>query len=313
MAILTGSDVVERETSSGTVRVRDTGGDGPAVLLVHSLLVDGDLYATLVPLLVAQGRRCIVPDLPLGAHQPPLRPGADLSPCGLANLAAEVLDALAVDVADIVGVDTGGAIAQLLMAYHRHRVGRVVLTACDAYECFPPPAVKPFRLLRFPGIAALAAVLLRLRLVRNLVNLRQLTHASVDDATIRRWTSPLRSPGVRRDLRAVVSGIKPEVTIAAAAANADFPRPVLVAWGDDDRVFPRRLGERLAADLPDARLITLSDSAAFAALDSPGELARLIDAHLGPAQRAADRLSPPGAGTGAPRRDQAGPARTADR
>jgi hypothetical protein len=55
-------------------------------------------------------------------------------------------------------------------------------------------------------------------------------------------------------------------------------------------VFPRRLGERLAADLPYARLITLSDCAAFAALDSPRELARLIDAHLGPAQRPADRL-----------------------
>ena len=55
---------------------------------------------------------------------------------------------------------------------------------------------------------------------------------------------------------------------------------MLIAWGDDDRLFPRRLGERLAADLPDARLVTLADCAAFAALDQPERLADLITIHL---------------------------------
>ncbi len=46
-------ELVVVDTPHGRVRVRDTGGAGTPVLLVHSLLVDPDLYATVVPLLVA--------------------------------------------------------------------------------------------------------------------------------------------------------------------------------------------------------------------------------------------------------------------
>ncbi len=92
MAILDGPDVRTVTTTSGAVRVRDTGGDGKPLLLVHSLLLDPDLYATLVPLLTAQGFRCVVPELPFGAHALPLRAEADRTPPGLARLLVEVLD-----------------------------------------------------------------------------------------------------------------------------------------------------------------------------------------------------------------------------
>ena len=107
-----------------------------------------------------------------------------------------------------------------------------------------------------------------------------MTHAGVDDATLQRWTRPLRTREIRRDLRKVVLGMKAEHTLAAAAKNVDFPRPVLIAWGEDARLFPRRLAERLHADIPGSRLTTLPDCAAFAALDQPALLAELIDDHL---------------------------------
>jgi len=69
-------------------------------------------------------------------------------------------------------------------------------------------------------------------------------------------------------------------TLAAGEANRSFPRPVLIAWGEDDRAFPRRLAERLDRYLPDSRLVTLPDCAAFAALDRPELLAELIDGHV---------------------------------
>jgi len=170
VAVLDAQDVRTVATGSGEVRVRDTGGSGagaPPVLLVHSLLADPDLYAEVVPLLVARGHRCVVPELPLGAHRLPLREGADLTPLGLATLLAEVLDALEVPVAHVVGVDTGGALAQLLMAGHRDRVGRVVLTACDAYDAFPPRSLRPLlALLRSPLLLRAMQPGARLRWVR---------------------------------------------------------------------------------------------------------------------------------------------------
>ena len=269
------------DTTWGRIQVRDTGGDGPAVLLVHSLLVAGELYASLVPLLTGRGYRCIIPNLPLGAHHVAMKADADLTPGGLAALLIAVLDGMDVPSAHVVGVDTGGALTQLLMADHRDRVDRVILTACDAYDAFPPRALAPLlALLRLPGMIWVLSQLLRLRIIRQLSVSRPVTHVGVADATLRRWTRELRMAGIRRDLGKVLAAMSPRFTLAAAEANRDFPRPVLIAWGDDARLFPRRLGERLAADLPNARLVTLPDSAAFAALDQPALLATLIDQHL---------------------------------
>lgn len=281
MAVLPTPTLRTVDTPHGPVRVIDTGGAGPPLLLVHAALSDPDFYAGLTPLLVDRGYRCLVPELPLGAHALPVLAGADLSPPGLAQLLVEVLDALEVAQAHVVGVDTGGALTQILMARHRDRVASVVLTACDAYESFPPDTLG-FLLapLRLPGALLVTAWAARLAMVRRIATLRPLTHRGVDDAVLRRWTAPLREAGVRRDLRAVLSEMHPRHTLAAAEANRDFPRPVLVAWGDDDRAFPRRLGERLAADIPGARLVTLPDCGAFAAIDCPELLAELVDSHL---------------------------------
>ncbi|CAA9221721.1 MAG: hypothetical protein AVDCRST_MAG20-620 [uncultured Acidimicrobiales bacterium] len=282
MAVLPHPEVHQVETAHGEVRVVDTGGSGRPVLLVHSLLVDPDLYATLVPLLRRRGHRCIVPELPFGAHAVPLAVDADLTPPGLATLLVEVLDALGVGDVDVVGVDTGGALTQLLMADHRDRVGRVVLTACDAYDAFPPRHLgRLFAPIRNrPGLWA-AAQLGRSPMVRRLVNVAPLTHRGVDAAAVGRWTAPLRNPQVRRDLAKVMDGMHPRHTLRAGQENTTFPRPVLVAWGDDARVFPRRLAERLAEDLPDVRLVTLPDCGAFASIDQPDLLADLIHEHLG--------------------------------
>jgi pimeloyl-ACP methyl ester carboxylesterase len=87
---------------------------------------------------------------------------ADLSPPGLAALIAELIERLELDDVTLVGNDTGGALCQLVVAAHPDRVGRLVLVNCDAFEHFPPPALKlPIALLgRVPGsVAALAAAI----------------------------------------------------------------------------------------------------------------------------------------------------------
>ena len=63
---------------------------------------------------------------------------ADLSPSGNAQLIADFLEALDLDRVTLVGNDTGGALCQLVVTRHPERVGRLVLTNCDAYENFPP-------------------------------------------------------------------------------------------------------------------------------------------------------------------------------
>ncbi len=128
----------EIELSPGTVHYRDEG-HGPAVVFIHGLLVNGSVWDRVVSELSGQVR-CIVPDLPLGAHWISMKDGADLSPPGLARLISELLERLELRDVTLVGNDTGGALCQLVCAHHPERIGRLLLTNCDAFENFPPPA-----------------------------------------------------------------------------------------------------------------------------------------------------------------------------
>ena len=145
-------------------------GSGPPVVFVHGLLVNANLWRKVVPAIADEGFRCIAPDWPLGAHRVPMPAEADLSPPGVAKLIAEFLDALDLDDVTVVANDTGGAITQILMVNHPQRLGRVVLTPCDAFEDFLP---QPFTSLpavvrTVPGAVWMAGPLLRLPSVQRL-------------------------------------------------------------------------------------------------------------------------------------------------
>ena len=56
--------------------------------------------------------------------------------------------------------------------------------------------------------------------------------------------------------------------------------PALVVWGDDDKVVPRSAGERYAALLPRARLVTVRAAGHCVEMEQPGELATLVSAFV---------------------------------
>ncbi len=80
----------EVELSAGTVEYEDTGGNGPVLVLLHGVGMDGSLWRNVVGDL-RPDHRCVVPTLPLGGHRRPMRPDADLS---MVRLVAEFLEKL---------------------------------------------------------------------------------------------------------------------------------------------------------------------------------------------------------------------------
>src|ERR671936_1332669 len=135
----------EIQLSAGTIQYQDTGGDGPVIVFVHGLLATGALWSPVLPALAGR-TRCIVPELPLGAHRIPMRPDADLSPRGVSRLLAEMLDQLDLRDVTVVANDTGGAISQLLVTEHPERIAKLVLTPSDCFDYFFPPQFKPLQL-----------------------------------------------------------------------------------------------------------------------------------------------------------------------
>ncbi|HEX4723167.1 MAG TPA: alpha/beta hydrolase [Pseudonocardiaceae bacterium] len=275
-------------TELGTARTIDlpTGrlayrerGDGPPVVFVHGLLVNADLWRNVVPTVADAGFRCLAPDWPLGAHTIPMPPSADLSPPGVAGLIAEFLDALDLTDATIVANDTGGALTQLLMTEHPERIGKVVLTPCDAFDYFLPPGFKPLTTMAaVPGFVWLLSRMVRFGFVqRGPLAFGMVVKRMPPPEVVASYVRPTHdSAAVRRDTRRFLRGIDSRYTIAAAEKLPEFTRPVLLVGADDDKVFPPKLADRLAELLPDVRRASVADSYTFVPEDQPAELAKLV-------------------------------------
>jgi pimeloyl-ACP methyl ester carboxylesterase len=267
----------EVELSAGTIRYRDTGGEGPAVLFLHGLLVNGLLWRDVVAEL--SGVRCVVPDWPLGCHAPAMDPDADLSPRAVAGLVAEFAAALGLEDVTLVANDTGGAIAQLVVTEHPERIGRIVLTNCDAFENFLPPALRPLQwIAHVPAVlTAFLQGLRSRRVARSALGFGLLSHRRVADDVLDSWRrAPLTSAGARRDTAKLLRGIDNRDTLRAAERLSAFPGPALVAWGLDDPFFKTGFGRRLAECFGDGRFEAIPDSRTFVAVDQPTRLAGLI-------------------------------------
>lgn len=265
----------------GVVRYRELG-TGEPIVLVHGLLVNSLLWADVAELL-AEDFRVIAPDLPLGSHTQPLNPGADLTPPGLAKLVADFLAALDLQHATLVGNDTGGALCQLVAVHHGERVGRLVLTPCDSYESFPPPAFVPLMALgRVPGAVWAIGNSMRPRFAQRLpIAYGWLSKKPIDDEVMRSFLRPIQTDRrIRQELAAVLRGIDKRYTLEAAEHFAGFEKPVLIAWAPEDRFFKLSAAERLTRDFPNARLERIDDSLTFVPVDRPRRLAELISAFV---------------------------------
>jgi pimeloyl-ACP methyl ester carboxylesterase len=265
------------ELAAGPIHYREWG-SGPIIVFVHGLLVNGGLWRKVAPPL-AESHRCIVPELPLGSHPEAMKPDADLSPPGLARLIVDFLEALDLDDVTLVANDTGGALSQLVVTSHPQRIGRLVLTPCDAYDNFLPPMFRPLQwAARVPGGLLGFATPLRLAPLRRLpMAFGWLAKRPIDRDASDSYVRPaLTDREVRRDVVKVLRGISSRYTLDAAARFSTFTRPVLLAWAREDRFFPLEHARRMAASFPDARLVEIDDSYSFVPEDQPERLATLI-------------------------------------
>ncbi len=261
----------------GTIRYRDEG-KGDPLFFVHGLLVNGRLWDGVVERL-AGSHRCIVPDLPLGSHTIPMNEEADLGAPGIAAIVAGILESLDLDRVTLVGNDSGGAISQIAATRHPERIGRLILTNCDLYENFPPKLfsyLKPAA--RIPGVLTAVTQTLRVPILRRSpLAYGVLTKKRIDGELLEEWLRPgISNPDIRRDTRKFILGSDPEQTVQAAKALESFRGPALFVWAPEDRWFRIDQAERLAASMPDAKVVRIPDAKTFVSLDQPQAVADAI-------------------------------------
>ena len=243
----------------------------PPVFFVHGILVDGQLWHGVADSLGRAGYRCIVPTLPLGSHTIPVNDAAALSLPGVAEIVNDAIAALDLSDVTLVGCDTGGGICQLAVDARPDRIGRLVLTNCDAFDQCPPfPFGVVFGLLRGPISIRTLFWLMRIPALRNSPLGFGLLLSRPDARLTADWIRPcLKDTRICRDLAALLRQVATADLTDVAARLTRFAKPVTLVWGQGDRVFTPRLGRRLAEVFSNAKLIEVPGAKTFVSLDNP--------------------------------------------
>ena len=245
--------------------------------------MDGSLWRHVVADLRSD-HRCVVPTLPLGGHRRPMKPDADLSILGVARLVAEFLDALDLTDVTLVMNDWGGA--QALVADGRdERIGKLVITSCEAFDNFPPglPGSNLYASAKMPGGLNIAFNLLKLKPMRRLpMTWGRMSRRPVPHEVMDAWfRPPWTDPEIRRDLRKYVLGVPSKAELMGWAESlGEFDRPALVVWAAEDKVMPPAHGRRLAELLPEGELVEIADSYTLIPEDQPQQLSNHIRSFL---------------------------------
>jgi pimeloyl-ACP methyl ester carboxylesterase len=250
----------------------------PPVVFVHGFLVDGSLWSGVADLLAARGIRSYAPDWPLGSHRSPVRPGVDQSPRGVAKQILAFLEALDLRDVTLVGNDTGGALCQFLIDTDASRIGRVVLTNCDAFDAFPPfPFNIVFHLLKGRARMLVNLQPMRLTFFRHSPLGLGLLANRLDAAQTRAWVAPsLGNKAIRHDAVRFLRAAKTEELLDVSTRLERFGGPVTLVWGMADRSFKPKLGRRLQQAFRSAQFVEAPQSRTFVSLDAPALLADTI-------------------------------------
>jgi pimeloyl-ACP methyl ester carboxylesterase len=95
------------------------------------------------------------------------------------------------------------------------------------------------------------------------------------------WMEPgFSDADIRRDVKKVTTGMNKRYTLEAAEKLRDSDLPILLTWAPGDRFFPLKYAERLASEVPNARIVQIPDSRTFVPVDQPQRLADEIAAFI---------------------------------
>ncbi len=275
---MTSHDDLQHVVVHGYRRAYRRVGSGPVLLLLHGLACDSTTWDDVIAPL-AEHFTVIAPDL-LG-HGASDKPNADYSLGGYANGMRDLLTVLGIDTVTVVGHSFGGGIAMQFAYQFPERTERIVLISTGGLG---REVTRLIRFLTLPGSGAVAAVA-TMRPWRSLVSggLRALSRTGIsamrDLDEVSDIYTAFADPAHRRAVQRVTSHVlnwRGQFVTMTDRSYLARVLPVLVIWGEDDRVIPASHAEtaRLQAW---SDVHVLADAGHFPHKDHPEEFVRLVE------------------------------------
>ncbi|MGC4808844.1 alpha/beta fold hydrolase [Micromonospora sp. DT233] len=272
----------DRAGDPGTVTVRGravrcrVAGQGPPVVLLHGI---GRTLADFAELhdLLARDHRVVSLDLAGHGGSAPLDEPHTLA--ALARATAESLDALGVDrPAHLVGNSLGGAVAMRLAVDEPSRVASLVLANSAGFGAEVTIA------LRLLALRPLGRLLLRPSRAVARHTERALFHDArhVTAARLDTALAAARRPHAARVMLELVGslgtvrGVAPGWRAELLDAVARLDVPLLVVWGDRDRILPAAHLDAARARLPRARTHLFPDTGHLPQVERAAQFHHLV-------------------------------------
>lgn len=228
-------------------------GTGPAAIFLHGVPLSGLHWRDVVSA-AGGARRCIAVDL-LGLGASEIEPAQDLTFPAQARMVLSLADALDIGRFDLVGNDSGGAIAQIVAVTANERVRSLTLTNCDCHDNWPPPAfAQAFALAKAGKLAGVMAGMLdNLALARSDLGLGTAYEnpSFLTQALVAAYVAPLVADEQRRaQLDRYVAGMDNEQTVRIETALRALTVPTQIVWGTGDVFFPSKWAYWLKETIP---------------------------------------------------------------
>jgi pimeloyl-ACP methyl ester carboxylesterase len=261
------------DVAGHSTRAFESAGEGPGIVLLHGWGDSADAWRRLLEELALHGRRAIAVDLPGFGRATALKPGAVLPQ--LDAFAAELVrgwsDGEPVVVA---GSSLGGCLALRLAEQETVELAGVVPMAPDGLEApawfdaiEEDPIVRKLLSLPLPVPNALVRDAQRGAYDRLALQDASESQRAVVDA--------LAKDAETRALLASGRGLLPELS-AAPFDLVGIRCPVLLVWGDHDRMLPRSNARIVLGSLPTTQVELIEGCGPRPQLEAPDRLLELL-------------------------------------
>ncbi len=237
-------------------------GQGPPVVLLHGFASSLETWDLVVPEL-ARTHRVIAVDLKGFGWSD--RPEGDYSPAAEARLVIKLLDQLGVKRAAFVGHSWGSSVTLALALAAPERVSRIALYDAWVYEAQLPTT---FLMARADGLGELLFSLFYDQRSDERIALAFYNKELVTEPLVEAVELSQGRPGTTAAALAAVRGQR---FTEQEARYRTIDKPVLLLWGREDVVTTLKFGERLARDLPHARLVVYPQCGHFPMLEAKGQ------------------------------------------
>jgi 3-oxoadipate enol-lactonase len=241
-------------------------GSGPPLLLVHGLMVTGEMFAPVIEHLATR-HRVIVPDLRGHGWSRGLPP-----PYTAAQLAADLshlLDHLGIGSTAVLGYSQGGAIAQQLVLDHPKRCDRLVLACTYAFN------MATSREWLEGHLVPILVRVLGPRRVATLIVSRVATQLGKERVD---WLTGLMAD---QDRTLMVSAWRETMAFDSRRRLAEIACPTLVVAASNDQAVPMHHARMLHDGITGSQLLIIDGADHTLIWTHSDELVRVTDEFLG--------------------------------